>query len=521
MRPIVIAMPAPLLIILPHGFNASGVTLWAARLARALAGRGRRIGILTHAEPAGQRRLSVDLPSDVRVFDRPDLPPLGEDRVEHASLTAAYEEAVRDMRIGADPLIVCPNLHGECYGAVAAITTRTPEAIRVVGWQHSDIPYDTQVLAHYEAMLSRMVAVSDAIEHRLRSRLDADRRDDDPCVPIVNIPYGVEVPDSPPAREPVNGRPLRLIYTGRLEHAQKRIGALTCLSDALSQRGVDHELTIVGDGPAMDDVREQARSRPAIRLIGPLPPTDVRVALDAADCFVLASRYEGLSVSLVEAMARGCVPIVTRTRSGAGQAVSPGRNGEIADVPPDATEAHAGEGLADAIVRVLAGDLDAMRLAAWRCVKTRFSVEIHAEAVSRMLEAVVAESPRRWPTDLPCVFSPSDGLCSGTVPADAARRLSRILEGLAGRRIIIHGAGEHTRRLLPIFEGSPATILAIADDDPSRHGARLGPWTIIDPARAGAAHATDVVISSWLHESDIWARRSMYRGMAVHRLYAA
>ncbi len=510
-------MPAPLLIILPHGLNASGVTLWAVRLAGALAGDGRRVGLLLHREPAGQRRLAISPPPHVRVFDRRDLPPLGDEPVDQAALVRAYGEAITAMAEESDvPVIVSPNLHGECYGAAVAVASRESSRVRLIGWQHSDIAYDTQVLVHYEGALSRFVGVSDAIESRLRSRLSQRARD------IVNIPYGVEVPAHPPQRDALDGsRPVRLVYTGRLEHAQKRISAMIHMSDALVQRGVRHELVIVGDGPAAPAMYTAAALRPAITLLGAQPPHRVVAELDRADIFVLASRYEGLSVSLLEAMARGCVPVVTRTTSGAAQAIAPGESGDIADVAPDADEATAGEALAEAVTRTMSCNIESMSTAAWRTARQRFSLEVHTTAVATMLDAVARESPRAWPAHRACEFNPSDGTTCGTVPADAAVRLSGVLAALAGRRVILHGAGRHTQRLADVIARSPANIIAIADDDPQRHGQMCLGHAVIAPARAASLGATDVVISSWLHEDDIWARRAMYtsQGLIVHRVY--
>lgn len=507
---------APVLIVLPHGLNASGVTLWAVRLAGALAGAGRRVGVVLHREPAGQQRLGVSVPGGIRVFDRRDLPPLDEARVDHAALVGAYEVAVGEMASGGVPVVVTPNLHGECYGAVVAVSSREPERVRIVGWQHSDIAYDTQVLAHYAPAVSRFVAVSDAIEGRLRGRL-GERVGD-----VVNIAYGVEVPLRPVRRARYDGsRALRLVYTGRLEHAQKRIGALVHLSDALAQRGVQHELVMVGDGPAEAAVREAARTRPQVRVLGAQPPERVREELDDADVFVLASRYEGLSVSLLEAMARGCVPVVTRTRSGISQAIAAGESGEIAEVSPEADEAAAGEALAEGVRRAMSRGLGRMSVGAWLRAKERFSLEAHAGAVARMVDAVAREPARLWPKDRACAFDAEGADACGTVPAEAGERMAAVLAGLAGRRVILHGAGRHTRRLAEVITKSPAIIVAITDDDPQRHGQTVLGLPVIAPACASRLEAKDVVISSWLHEEEIWARRGVYerQGLRVHRVH--
>ncbi len=99
---------------------------------------------------------------------------------------------------------------------------------------------------------------------------------------------------------------------------------------------------------------------------------------------------------------------------------------------------------------------------------------------------------------------------SGSVPPDGAERMRAALAKLAGRTVVIHGTGEHTRQLGHIFAASPAQIVAFTDDDRARHGQKLWNWPIVSPAEAAATGATDVVISSWMHEAAIWERRDVY-----------
>lgn len=519
---------APLCIALPHGLNVSGVTLWAVRLAGALAEQGRAVTLLRHAEPAGQGRLDLPIHRAVRVVDLSGLPPLHEAAGDLAPWIPHYRGAIRDAadRHGA-PVVVSPNLLGDCYGLAAALCLTDPEMVRVVGWQHSDIEYDARVLLRYEPVVARFVGVSDAICGRLRERL-AHRAGH-----VIDIPYGVPVPPEAPAREHGRGlgttRPLRLLYTGRLEHQQKRILALVHLSDALDARGVRHELTLLGDGPASAEIDALAATRGGrLRRLAPASPAGVSAVLDRSDALVLASRYEGLSVSMLEAMARGCVPIVTRAASGTAQAIDSGVNGEIAEAGPGADEREAGESLADAVQTYLRRDARQMSVAAWETARGRFSLESHADAASEMLDAAASDRPRPWPADRACAFSGSgaggkgqDGVASGSVPADGAARLRALLASLAGRRVLIHGAGRHTVELGHVLAASPALIVGIADDDRGRHGGALWGWPIVAPERAGETGATDAVISSWMHQDAIWARRGVYErlGIAVHRIY--
>jgi hypothetical protein len=97
-----------------------------------------------------------------------------------------------------------------------------------------------------------------------------------------------------------------------------------------------------------------------------------------------------------------------------------------------------------------------------------------------------------------------------------------LLSSLAGRRVLIHGAGRHTLELGHVLAAAPVEIAGVIDDDRQKHGGRLWGWRVIAPDTAGATGATDLVISSWMHQEAIWARRAVYerQGIAVHRLYS-
>ena len=510
-------MACPLLIGLPQGLNVSGVTVWAARLAGAVAEAGRAAALLVHREPPGQERLEFELHPDVERIDLTDLPALEAARGDLDPFVVRYREAVSRLadRHGA-PVVLSPNLHGDCYGIAAALCLADPEPIRVVGWLHSDLDYNYRLMERYEPVLPRIVAVSDRIEVEIKRRLPHRAAD------VANIPYGVPIALAVHRREPLSGRPVRLVYTGRIDHHQKRIMALVDLARELERRGVDHDLVAVGDGPAVREFDETVRGTPTVRRLPPMGPGGIGPILDQSDALVLASRYEGLSVSMIEAMARGCVPIVTRVESGAGQAIEEGRNGMLAGTSPDDDEAAVAVALADAVERFLAANPAAVAEAAWRTARQRFSLDRHAEAVVALLDDVAAGPPRTWPDDQPCAFTAADGSgASGSVPADGAARLSSVLERLGGRRIVVHGTGQHTRQLAHVLTGSPARIVALADDDRQAHGSTLLEWPVVAPRDDGATGATDVVISSWINQGVIWSRRRVYeaQGLTVHRLY--
>ena len=516
-------MPAPLLIALPSGLVTSGVVTWATRLVHAVAHRGRQAGLILHAPTPGHARLEVEIGPRVRVFDLAHLPPLEHANGDLSAFIPHYRDAIHELAIASgSPVVVSPNLLGDCYGIAAAIALSQPEVLRVVGWAHLDSAYEYAMLAHYEPLLSGLVGVSGEIHARLRHDLPARGAD------IHRIPYGVPPPPArPPAPSP---GPLRLIYAGRIEQDVKRVGALVSMSDELARRGVPHRLTLLGDGPAAGEVDSQLRARSVIHRIPAVPAARVGEFLVQHDVFVQASRIEGLSLSILEAMSCGCVPVVTRTRSGAGEAIEDGVTGRVGEwedpALPAPDPARLGRLLADGVCDAVRRGLGAMSAQGSGAARERYSMESHAGAVEGLIDAAASEPPRTWPAHRPCAFTSAastGGAGSGTVPPHAGERLRFVLGQLAGRKVVLHGTGRHTLELAGVLAEFTPSLVGFTDDDPAKHGRKLWGLPILAPTDARLSGATDVVISSALHQNDIWSRRGVYeaQGLSVHKLYPA
>ena len=133
---------------------------------------------------------------------------------------------------------------------------------------------------------------------------------------IVRIAPGVEVP-SDPWQEIIQVEGLlRIIYHGRLSHRQKRILELQSIVEALVARGVPVHLTIIGDGPDRRQMMTASQSlveRGVLRWLGVLPHEQVLQELQWHDVCLLTSDFDGLPQAVIEAMARGCVPVVSDT----------------------------------------------------------------------------------------------------------------------------------------------------------------------------------------------------------------
>jgi glycosyltransferase involved in cell wall biosynthesis len=84
--------------------------------------------------------------------------------------------------------------------------------------------------------------------------------------------------------------------------------------DLLSQKGIDFQLTIVGDGkelPKLKDLARKLNIEKKVNFTGRIPNTKLPELLQKSNIYISMPITEGVSASLFEAMASNCYPIVT------------------------------------------------------------------------------------------------------------------------------------------------------------------------------------------------------------------
>jgi glycosyltransferase involved in cell wall biosynthesis len=150
------------------------------------------------------------------------------------------------------------------------------------------------------------------------------------------IPNGVDTRRFQPA-DPESKRLLRtasgiadmptVLYVGRLV-PEKRVDNLLAVWDDLRAEYPRSQLLIVGTGPEEDALRAQAGE--GVHFVGRVD--DVPAWLQLGDIFVLPSISEGLSNSLLEAMAAG-LPIIASAVGEAPHLITSDEDGWL--IPPD------------------------------------------------------------------------------------------------------------------------------------------------------------------------------------------
>jgi len=188
---------------------------------------------------------------------------------------------------------------------------------------------------------------------------------------IFEIPNGIDVPATIPRRRRPMGD-LRVFYAGRLEEAKGFHHVLEAIIK-LQHEGTPIRLIAVGEGTLKSQVMIEASTTRQIEIIDKWVPREtVLTYFENVDVFVLPSYSEGLSMTLLEAMARGVVPVVSEAATANGLVVN-GVNGFVVKTG-SSNAIYAG------LRQVLQNpnDWDTLRYNAYTTVRSRFSADLMA-----------------------------------------------------------------------------------------------------------------------------------------------
>lgn len=222
------------------------------------------------------------------------------------------------------PCVFVPN-----YDYIASsVSPQLPDNVGVLGVLHCDDDehyVHGYQLGHY---WDAMVAVSETIKEKMLALNPAfaDR--------THTIRYGIPVNHD--LRDKVfSSDKIRLVYTGRIIQTQKRIFDFIELLKQLDTKQVPYEMTFVGGGP--DEVAFLSELKPWLdrnvaHYLGRVSPKQVREELEKSDALILTSEFEGLPLSLLEAMAHQVVPVVTHIQSGVSEILKHRENAMLSPV---------------------------------------------------------------------------------------------------------------------------------------------------------------------------------------------
>lgn len=303
-----------------------------------------------------------------------------------SGVAAMWEALISDLQRNA-PQVVLLGYDFLANSVAPALT----DDLAVVAWvQSDDGDYYEQVyrLGRY---CNAVVSVSDTI----RSNIDALNPRIGERTRVIHNSSVSEADISSRKRQARDS--IRIAYCGRLVQYQKRVLDYVALARALDAIGAPYAITLIGEFDPRDEATGAlpvlARDLIAdgrLALAGRLNRYEILRRLTGEDFFVLLSDFEGLPLSLVEAMAKGCVPVVAAMDSGIPELVKDGDNGLV-------LETRDYRAWAEAIARVWEDRTRYAQLSrrARATVREGFTIERIAHEFGELLTEVAAQAANR------------------------------------------------------------------------------------------------------------------------------
>ncbi|WP_312168344.1 glycosyltransferase [Microbacterium sp.] len=206
-----------------------------------------------------------------------------------------------------------------------------------IGWVHNfaarpvyDLNDLTSLMTDHLGALAHLVTLSplDVAFWKLRGIPHVSYLPNPPSPMIMEAPVGEIVKGSPA------GRPVRLLWWGRLEQHTKQVRQLLLVASELRKLGIAFEMEIIGPGwaetePHMLEKEARKLGLDEVSVPGPLYGAQLLAAIDEADIFINTSVIEGYPLTILEAQARG-LPVVMYDMPWLALAID---NGGIVKVP--------------------------------------------------------------------------------------------------------------------------------------------------------------------------------------------
>lgn len=226
------------------------------------------------------------------------------------------------------PCVVVVNQPDILLLAAGIVKQYYPEAVKNIAVIHCGLEWTYHNYLLSNDCIDRYVAVSEDIKNVLIDRGVSFSRIEHmtcpvKCDSILDRRYTEDDSDA-----------VKIGYAGRLEVKQKRIDLLIKMIECLEREDVNYYMEIAGNGDAEKDLEifiQKNKCEDRIRLLGRIDREQISSFWRKQDICINIADYEGRSITIMEAMANGAVPVVTAT-SGVKEDITDGDNGYIVDI---------------------------------------------------------------------------------------------------------------------------------------------------------------------------------------------
>ena len=212
--------------------------------------------------------------------------------------------------------------------AAFLLANRFPTRFKVISVIHQGEKEYYEINAIFKGVFSLFIGVSNDIRKELLARGVKKEK-------CLSMTCPVFVPSNLQREYSIDEKmPIKIGYAGRLVVRKKRVDLLCRLWDMLEKSKIDYRFFVAGDGKdkkMLDDYVKHQKLEDKIHILGLVEREKINDFWKDIDICVNVSECEGRCISKLEAMAAGCVPIITDV-AGSREDVQDGKNGYVVDI---------------------------------------------------------------------------------------------------------------------------------------------------------------------------------------------
>lgn len=338
-------------------------------------------------EPLGWTVLGISIGVEARNWDESIA---DENCIRIGDISDSFKESAKkyiDWLIDNDVTVVMP----VGSSIMSSAMPHTPPSIKFL-MQGNNITRHT-----YATTLVHRDCVSHYIGISKRHYDDLINRFRVPVDKITLIPHAVDISDYYKISEVRVKRSeseiLKIVYLGRIIDIDKGVLKIPKILDLLSKENIPFFMRIAGDGPDKQLLENKLKlyiNDGRVVMEGNIPSDKVPQFFFENDIFLMPSNFEGFGFTLIEAMAAGCVPVVSSIEGVTNWIVTDNVNGKVCTIGSDESFYRA--------ISELYYDKELhhkFSVAAKKEVADRFSLNSFAQAYDSIFNKLILEKNNR------------------------------------------------------------------------------------------------------------------------------
>lgn len=223
-----------------------------------------------------------------------------------------YWESVLNIAkiiIEALPCTLIVNRQGQTLIAASLVRRLYPDMLKVISIIHTDRIILHRRQGYMKDEVDYIAGVSRLINDKLVSKFGVSAEK----VRFKESP--VDYPDFETRRySEAKEEPIKIGYAARITKTQKRVDLLPLLVEYLENANVPFVMQVAGEGSYLPKLRialEKQTQSGTVEILGQISREQMKAFWKRQDVFINMSEFEGTSLSMLEAMSYGVVPIVT------------------------------------------------------------------------------------------------------------------------------------------------------------------------------------------------------------------